>query len=141
MIIYTIGFTQKTAKEFFTLLTDNKVDAVIDIRLNNSSQLAGFTKMYDLEFFLKAIGKINYVHYPLFAPTKDILKKYKGKSITWNQYKTEFEDLLKERDSIKAFLKKIKKYKIICLLCSEGKAINCHRSIVANYIKDHIDFS
>ncbi len=138
MIIYTIGFTKKTAKEFFSILIDNHVEVLIDIRLNNSSQLAGFTKMNDLAYFLNAIGKINYIHYPDFAPTKEILKNYQNNDISWEQYKIDFEELLSQRNCMKDFSKKVRKFTSLCLLCSEEKPIQCHRSLVANYLKTHI---
>lgn len=62
--IFTIGFAGKSACEFFTKLKDAGVKRVIDIRLNNVSQLAGFTKKLDIEYFLKELCKIEYLHRP-----------------------------------------------------------------------------
>jgi uncharacterized protein (DUF488 family) len=73
MTIYTIGFTKKSAEEFFTRLQAARVNRVVDVRLNNTSQIAGFAKSRDLEYFLRAIGGIGYVHLPELAPTQDIL--------------------------------------------------------------------
>lgn len=138
MTIYTIGFTHKTARKFFNLLVKNKVELLVDIRLNNSSQLAGFTKSADLEYFLDVIGKIAYLHYPLFAPTKELLKDFQAKKITWEQYKSEFESLLKTRNTLNDYKKQIGSYKSICLLCSEEKPEHCHRSLVAQYLHKKI---
>jgi uncharacterized protein (DUF488 family) len=84
MKLYTIGFTKKSAEQFFSLLKKNNVKCVIDIRLNNKSQLAGFTKEEDLKYFLQAIAGIDYCHMLLFAPTDEILKKYQNKEISWD---------------------------------------------------------
>jgi uncharacterized protein (DUF488 family) len=135
MDIFTMGYTHKTAKDFFTLLIKNKVEIIVDIRLNNTSQLAGFSKKKDLEFLAKAIGKISYVHYAPFAPTKDLLKKYKNKKLTWEEYEIEFNEMLVKRNSIADFLKEVSDFNRICLLCSEEKADQCHRRLVAEYIK------
>ena len=93
--LFTIGFTKKSAEDFFTLLKKNKVKKLIDVRLNNISQLAGFTKKDDLRYFLKQICDIDYYHISEFAPTEDILKRYKNKYIKWEQYEKEFMVLMK----------------------------------------------
>ncbi len=129
--IYTIGFTKKNAKTFFTLLKDNKVKTLIDVRLNNISQLAGFTKQDDLKYFLKELCKIEYYHFETFAPTEDILKRYKKKEITWSQYETEFNALISKRkieESVSLNL-----LSNACLLCSEPTAEQCHRRLIAEY--------
>ena len=97
-MIFTIGFTQKSAEDFFYLLTQNKVDLLIDIRLNNTSQLAGFAKFPDIQFFLKNIGSINYIHDITFSPTNDLLKGYKSKKVSWNEYEDIFENIMLERE-------------------------------------------
>src|SRR3990172_5064694 len=94
--VFTIGFTKKNARTFFELLKQAGVKRLIDIRLNNESQLAGFTKKDDLEYFLKTIANIEYSHRPEFAPTKDILDGYKKKKITWADYEQRFQKLLKK---------------------------------------------
>ena len=119
MIIYTIGFTKKSAEEFFSILDNNNVGKIIDIRLNNSNQLAGFSKGNDLKFFLNRILNIKYSHELIFAPTKEILDDYKKKCISWNEYELMYTDLLDKRN--------IKKYlddnnildDSVCFLCSE----------------------
>ncbi len=136
MNIFTIGFAQKSAKQFFEVLEKNGIDCLIDIRLNNSSQLAGFTKGKDLEYFLGKICKIKYIHELKFAPTKDILDNYKNKKISWQEYEIKFNDLLEVRNCNLIFNKLVgNKYNNICLLCSEVEPNNCHRRLFANYLK------
>lgn len=137
--IYTIGFTKKSAADFFELLKRNQIKLVLDIRLNNSNQLAGFSKGRDLEYFLREITDISYIHDIRFAPTKYILDNYKKKNIDWNEYTAKFNQLLLERN-IASILEKeyIKKLDGICLLCSEADYKFCHRSIVADFIMRNI---
>jgi len=101
--LYTIGFTKKSVEQFFRLLKKNNVKCVIDIRLNNKSQLAGFTKEEDLKYFLQAIAGIDYCHMLLFAPTDEILKKYRGKEISWDDYQKEYVNLLDSRNALNSF--------------------------------------
>src|SRR5947209_372254 len=95
--LYTIGFTKKSAEEFFTLLQNAGVACVLDVRLNNSSQLAGFAKKEDLAFFLRAIGGIGYAHLPDLAPTQDMLTAFKKEKGDWSDYETKFLDLMRSR--------------------------------------------
>ena len=136
--VYTIGFTKKTAKVFFELLKNNKVNAVVDIRLNNTSQLAGFSKYPDIEYFLKELCEIDYISDLSFATTEKILKEYKEKHITWYDYVLQFNELMGVRN-IKEYIQSKYgncQYNSICLLCSEEKPVNCHRSLVANYFRE-----
>lgn len=137
MKIFTIGFTKKNAKKFFSVLKENDVRVIIDIRLNNSSQLAGFSKGDDLEFFLKELYGIAYFHDISLAPTKEILDNYKKGKIDWDQYEVLFGNLLKNRD-IKKWLddKYDRRFEHVCLLCSEETANKCHRRLVAELIKN-----
>lgn len=132
MILYTIGFTKKSAKKFFSLLINNQVKKIIDIRLKNSSQLAGFTKSTDLEYFLKEIGGIGYEHILELAPTQEILDEFKGKN-DWESYEIKFNALMTERR-----IENLDKTKFdnACLLCSESKPLKCHRRLVAEYLKN-----
>lgn len=132
--LFTIGFTQKTAQKFFDDLQKAGVKRVIDTRLNNVSQLAGFSKKADLEYFLKVIGGIDYVHVLDLAPTQDILDEYKKKKVDWTIYEQKFRQLISSR-SIET---KVSPDVInnACLLCSEAKPHNCHRRLVAEYLKD-----
>ena len=133
--VATIGFTKKTAQRFFELLRDSGVRRVIDVRLNNASQLAGFAKKDDLKWLLDRICGIGYVHMPSLAPTKQLLSGYRKGSMGWGEYETSFMDLMRTRrveDSMpKALLDGG------CLLCSEDQPHHCHRRLVAEYLNDH----
>lgn len=134
MDIYTIGFTKKTAEQFFTILIENGIKKVVDIRLNNKSQLAGFTKGDDLKYFLKVHG-IEYEHDITLAPTEQLRKKYNDKKLkmTFEEYTTQFEKILEERQCIPR-LQRLDLDKV-CFLCSEEKPDKCHRRIVVECIK------
>ena len=132
--IFTIGFTKKSAREFFELLRKAGVRKVVDIRLNNVSQLAGFTKKDDLTYFLQAIGGIDYEHRPELAPTKMILDGYKKKSLTWQQYEERFLKLMAERQTEVSVAPGDLDH--ACILCSEPRAEKCHRRLVAEYLRD-----
>ena len=134
--LFTIGFTKKTAQEFFTLLSDAGVKKVIDTRLNNVSQLAGFAKRKDLAYFLKEIANINYIHILDLAPTKDILDDYKKKKSDWETYEKSFLDLMRKRQIEKKISPEI--LDDSCLLCSEAKPHNCHRRLVAEYLQNKL---
>jgi uncharacterized protein (DUF488 family) len=131
--LFTIGFTKKTAREFFTRLREAYVRRVVDIRLNNASQLAGFTKKDDLAFFLQEIGGIDYVHRPDLAPTGEILAGYKKKAIGWPEYEMRFNALLAERHI--ETLVSLQEMDLACLLCSEPTPAKCHRRLVAEYLR------
>ncbi len=131
--IYTIGFTGKTAEKFFNLLKKAKVNKVIDTRINNISQLSGFAKGKDLSYFLNEIGNINYEHNIDFAPTKELLEKYRSKKITWKEYEKEYLNLLDIRKISKKI--NIENLHSNCLLCSEHGPEKCHRRLLAEYLK------
>lgn len=137
-MIYTIGFTKTTAESFFERLRRNKIDVLIDIRLNNRSQLAGFAKAPDIEWFLQELCGICYIHDDLLAPTEEILKDYQKKSINWDGYVALFHDLMQRRN-IRRYIKNHyseTSEKNICLLCSEPTAEMCHRRLVAEYFSE-----
>lgn len=136
MTIFTIGFTGKDAARFFGLLEEHKVKTLLDIRLNNKSQLAGFTKMNDLEYFLQRISGIAYRHLPELAPSKEILDSYRGHELDWEGYELAFDQLLQARKTDK-FLKSVIPgvEDPFCLLCSEAEADKCHRRLVAQRIQ------
>jgi len=133
--LYTIGFAKKNAREFFTVLKEARVSVVIDIRLNNVSQLAGFTKKQDLQYFLQEIAGVEYAHKPEFAPTKEILDAYRKKEIDWSEYEKQFCRLLTER-KIEDIITQQSAHKA-CLLCSEPTPEKCHRRLVAEYLREH----
>ena len=135
MIINTIGFTKKSARRFFELLETSGVKTVVDVRLNNISQLAGFSKKEDLSFFLKRIAGIEYVHQPLLAPTQPMLDEYKKNGGDWNTYESRFIDLMQKRKIESEIPKEM--INDGCLLCSEDKPHHCHRRVVAEYFKNH----
>lgn len=134
MNIYTMGYTKKSAETFFSIIDENDIDVLIDVRLNNTSQLAGFTKKNDLKYFLKKICNCDYFHELNFAPTKEVLKKYQNKEISWEKYKEEFNTLLQQRNISRIFFEKYSKYNNILLLCTEEHSKNCHRRLIAEYI-------
>lgn len=133
--LFTIGFTQKSAEEFFDSLIESGIKRVIDVRLNNVSQLAGFTKRRDLEYFLETIGQISYVHLPELAPTKDILDAYKKKKGDWQVYESKFMALMKQRKIEENISPELLNGG--CLLCSEPTPHHCHRRLVAEYLQQN----
>jgi uncharacterized protein (DUF488 family) len=135
MKLFTIGFTKKSAETFFTRVKSAGVKRLIDVRLNNVSQLAGFTKREDLRYFTEAICNIEYVHLPVLAPTAEILDPYKkAKNGDWQLYERQFLDLMRSRH-IETTSRDILDGG--CLLCSEEKPHHCHRRLVAEYLKEH----
>jgi len=138
MNIYTIGFTQKNAETFFRLLIENNVECLVDVRLNNVSQLAGFTKANDLKYFLEKIANIKYIHNVNYAPTKDILDNYKKNKLSWCEYEQLYMNLIKKRNVERIFTKETQSYSNVCFLCSEPTAQYCHRRLLAEYLKNNI---
>ncbi len=131
--IYTIGFTGKSAEEFFTILKRKGVKILLDIRLNNISQLAGFTKGKDLAYFVKEILAGQYYHMTDLAPTKELLKKYQADE-DWQSYEKEFLALL-ERRKVESKIKPELLKGPTVLLCSEKTAEKCHRRLTAEYLQ------
>ncbi|MCA3692449.1 DUF488 family protein [Aquidulcibacter sp.] len=132
IILNTIGFTQTSAESFFKRLATAEVRTVIDVRLNNTSQLAGFAKAKDLAFFLKRIGDIGYSHQPLLAPTQSILDAFKKNKGDWFVYERQFMNLMAERKIEHKIAPET--LRSSCLLCSEAKPHHCHRRLVAEYL-------
>ena len=130
----TIGFTQTTAENFFRRLKAAHVARVIDVRLNNTSQLSGFAKAKDLAYFLKALDEIDYVHEPLLAPTQDILTAFKKMKGDWGVYERKFLDLMDKRKIDERLSPDL--FHNGCLLCSEAKPHHCHRRLVAEYLQE-----
>src|SRR5947207_16029974 len=123
--LYTIGFTEKSAETFFSLLRTNKVKKIVDTRINNVSQLAGFAKGSDLKFYAKEIGGMGYEHKIDFAPTKELLSRYRDEKLSWEEYEVEYLNLLDMRKV--AQKTDIEKLHENCLLCSEHTPEKCHR--------------
>jgi uncharacterized protein (DUF488 family) len=135
--VSTIGFTKTTAEGFFERLLKAGVKKVVDVRLHNTSQLAGFAKAEDLAYFLKRIGGIEYVHQPLLAPTDPMLKAYRKEKGDWSIYEARFMALMAER-KIESRLKP-EMLDGTCLLCSEDTPHQCHRRLVCEYLNEKWD--
>jgi uncharacterized protein (DUF488 family) len=133
--LYTIGFTKKSAEQFFNLLRNNNVKQLVDVRISNSSQLAGFAKGKDLEFFVKEICHIPYKHIIDFAPSKELLDQWHKQEVTWEEYVKVYTDLLKDRDVLRKY--GVKSFDGSCFLCSEDTPEQCHRRLLADYFKKH----
>ncbi len=136
MEIFTIGFTQSSAERFFERLTQAGVKRLLDVRLNNRSQLAGFAKRDDLRYFLKTLCDAQYEHQPLLAPTQEMLDAYKKNGGDWAQYEVEFMDLMRQRQ-IEEHLSPQAFETPTALLCSEATAEHCHRRLVLEYLAHH----
>lgn len=135
MRILTIGFTQKSARTFFETLRQSGAKRVVDVRLNNVSQLAGFAKKQDLAYFLAQICGMGYVHLPLLAPTQELLDGYKKQRGSWDVYEQQFLALMKERRIEERISPDV--IEDGCLLCSEDTPHHCHRRLVAEYLQQH----
>lgn len=137
MEIFTIGFTKKNAETFFDFIQKSKVSTLIDVRLNNVSQLAGFAKRDDLKFFLKELCGTDYVHAPELAPTKEMLSSYKKGDMPWEAYEDKFLNLMSQRN-----IEKLVQPALLdngCLLCSEHEPHLCHRRLVVEYLNENSD--
>jgi uncharacterized protein (DUF488 family) len=132
---YTIGFARKPAKDFFELLRESGAMRVIDVRLNNASQLAGYTKRGDLSFFLAELCDMDYIHELRLAPRKPMLDAYRKRGVTWEEYEQSFVDLMAERRVEQTLPRELLEDAV--LLCSEATARHCHRRLVAEYLADH----
>ena len=135
MAIYTAGFAEWTAEQFFGELKQRQVDQLIDVRLNNVSQLAGFAKKKDLEYFLRIICGANYRHEPLLAPTAEMLKDYRSKKTSWIEYERLFMLLLAERRVESVLSREILDGNPV-FLCSEHKPDHCHRRLALEYLEE-----
>jgi uncharacterized protein (DUF488 family) len=132
--IYTIGFTKKSAERFFEILQDSGSKRLVDIRLNNASQLSGFTKRDDLRYFLHELCDMDYVHEQLLAPTKEMLDEYKKYGLSWPEYEQQFLQLVAERQIESTVSRDLIANSV--LLCSETTAHQCHRRLVAEYLAE-----
>ncbi|WP_103757341.1 DUF488 domain-containing protein, partial [Escherichia coli] len=131
MKLFTIGFTQSSAEHFFTRLKESGARRILDVRLNNRSQLAGFAKQDDLKFFAHTLCDIDYAHMPDLAPTREMFERYKLQKGDWEIYSSDFIDLITKRH-IESLEKS--QFADACLLCSEHKPHHCHRRLVAEYL-------
>jgi uncharacterized protein (DUF488 family) len=135
MKLFTIGFTKKSAEEFFARLQGAGVRRVVDVRLNNTSQIAGFAKARDLAFFLRAVAGIAYLHLPDLAPTQDILDNFVKAKGEWSEYARRFTELMQTRRVAEALRGRLLDGD--CLLCSEDTPEHCHRRLVAEHLQRH----
>lgn len=136
MTLYTIGFTQKSAEQFFGLLRRHGVQMLVDVRLNNRTQLAGFTKGDDLSFFLRALCACGYSHRDDFSPDKELLKDYRKGSIGWDAYAARYIALMEQRGAPQRFLRDYGAFERAVLLCSEPTPERCHRRLLAELIAE-----
>ncbi len=135
MKIFTAGFTRKSAEEFFTGLKQSGATRLVDVRLNNTSQLSAFAKRDDLRYFLRKICSMDYTHSLELAPAAEMLAAYQKRQCDWAAYEQQFLELMKERHIETAIAPEL--LDNACLLCSEEKPHQCHRRLVAEYLQQH----
>lgn len=136
MTIYTIGFTRKTAEKFFEALRGSGAKHLLDIRLSNNSQLAGFTKKNDLRYFLKHLVNMEYHEMPMLAPEESILNEYR-KTSDWAKYEKRYLELIRQRGAEKHINSALFEEGVV-LLCSEPEPTHCHRRLAAEYLAQTI---
>lgn len=134
MRLYTIGFTHKTAEYFFSRLRRAGIRTLVDVRLHNTSQLAGFTKKEDLPFFVRELCKAAYLHLPSLAPSEELFHARKKEKMTWQAYEKRYLALLRTR-AVETELKP-ESLDGGCLLCTEDDPRHCHRRLAAEYLQD-----
>ena len=135
--VSTIGFTKKSAETFFSLLRNANVRTLLDVRLNNTSQLAGFAKKADLRFFLSELMGVQYIELRELAPEKEMLQRYQLKELTWDDYASAYVELLARR-RVESNLN-LSLFDGGCLLCSEDKPHQCHRRLAVEYLNSRWD--
>ena len=133
MRVFTIGFTKKSAETFFSTLQRSGASRLIDVRLNNVSQFAGFSKRDDLQYFLREICGMDYTHLPELAPSRELLDAYRKRNGDWATYEREFLELMRQRRIEDTTLRAV--IDNSCLLCSEDQPQHCHRRLVAEYLQ------
>jgi uncharacterized protein (DUF488 family) len=136
MEIYSIGFTQKSASEFFGALKANRIERLVDVRLSNTSQLAGFAKQADLAYFLKELCNVDYEHEPLLVPSEELFHAYRKEKGSWDALAEGYLKLLKAR-KVQSGLAKARFKKKTVLLCSEATPDHCHRRLALEYLQQH----
>lgn len=136
--LFTIGYTKKSAEKFFRIISENKIEIVADVRLYNSTQLAGFSKSVDLQYFLKKICNCNYIALKELAPNPSLFENYKNGKTSWSEYEKIYNKFLDTRANLDFFY--AFKNKRICILCAESTPEHCHRRLLAEKIaKIHDD--
>jgi len=132
LTVYTIGYTRKPLRRFIELLRGAGVDAVIDVRLRNTGQLAGWSKRDDLAFILEAFG-IAYHHRPEVAPTPELLDGYR-RDHDWERYEVEYPRIIAGRAALPAISEFLSRFERPCLLCSEHEPTQCHRRLLCQLV-------
>lgn len=135
MRVHTIGFTRRSAEEFFSLLREAGITRLLDVRLRNTSQLAGFTKRDDLAFFLRELLGCDYEHRPELAPTPELFRGWRRQGMAWDEFAAEFRTLMAAR-AVERHLDPAVFGDGTVLLCSEPDADRCHRSLVVEYLAE-----
>ena len=137
MYLYTIGFTQKTAEQFFERIRYYRIQMLVDVRLYTKSQLAGFTNGRDMPYFLERLCDCKYEHRVDYAPTKKLLNDYRKELITWPEYEIQYRFIIDERQAVHDFLTHYYgRFETVCLLCSEPTPEHCHRRLFAEMIQE-----
>jgi len=134
MKLFTIGFAKRTAEGFFRALEKAGVRRLVDVRLHNTSQLAGFTKRDDLAFFTRAICGASYEHRLDLAPTEEIFEIMKKGAGSFEDGAAAYRRLIARR-KVETLLKR-DDMDGACLLCSEEKPHRCHRRLLAEYLAE-----
>lgn len=135
MEIATIGFTSTSAQSFFDRIGGAHVPAVVDVRLSNTSQLAGFAKRDDLAYFLDKICGVAYVEEKRLATPHELLDDWRHKRISWDEYAKRYRETITGRDVANALDRKLFERGVI-LLCSEPTDEHCHRRLAAEYLAE-----
>ena len=137
MLLYTIGFTKKSAETFFEGIRYRGIQMLVDVRLKNTSQLMRFSHGKDIEYFLQNLCNCKYEHCVNYAPTKEILTDWKKKRITWPEYEKRYRTLMTERKAVRNFITCYDGvYDTVCLLCSEPTPEHCHRRLFAEMLQE-----
>ena len=136
MRIYTIGFTGKSAEEFFTLLQSAEAAVLLDIRVHNRSQLAGFTRRDHMPFLTENLTNLRYIELPILAPESDLLKQYRTDG-DWDNFEVQYLQLLVDRNAVAAIDRGMFSDGVV-LMCSEPTAEKCHRRLAADHLRTHV---
>lgn len=137
-MLSTISAYEVTAADFFETLRARGVDLLLDVRLKNTNQLCGFTKQGDLAYLVGAICHGDYVHDLALAPTPELLERYLGHWIAWEEYARQYRELLESRAAAAQFRERYGAYHHICLLGTATKKRRSHTEILEPYLKGGI---
>ncbi len=132
--VYTLSAYEISAKDFFERVAAENTDLVLDVRLKNGSQLCGFTKQKDLEFFVPRLTGARYLHELAFAPTKGLLDLYTKKQLDWRRYREEYRILLEQREALPRYFQLYGSLPCVCLLGTETKKRRSHTEVLYDAI-------